>query len=243
MSQSPLIPRPAIASSSSSGIASSVRISRPYARDSWSSQTYVLFAARTRRGIHSRSVLNRSGSASAPTNDGRLDDGRPATAAAAAAEAQVQTAFLLGEQVFAGDEPRREGRPAGWCPTAPGRSAAGRPATSASGGRARAGGPAASRRRRRHRRGGAPSIPRVTAAYDFAAATGPGSTSGWSGWLAGFSAATSRRSSDSRRSGRSGSAPNSLATRFRTSSTLRRPSCSSSPASASPKTFGRTSCS
>ena len=45
-------------------------MSRPYQRDSWSSQTYVLLAMSTTRGIQAESLLKRSGSCSAPANDG-----------------------------------------------------------------------------------------------------------------------------------------------------------------------------
>ena len=45
-------------------------MSRPYARDSWSSQTWVLLAISTSRGIQAESLENRSGSASSPVRSG-----------------------------------------------------------------------------------------------------------------------------------------------------------------------------
>ena len=67
MSQRPVTPHRASVSSSSSGIASSVRMSRPYARDSWSSQTYVLLAMSTTRGIQAESDEKASGSSALPS--------------------------------------------------------------------------------------------------------------------------------------------------------------------------------
>ena len=64
------MPQRARRSSSSSGIASRVRISRWWRRDSWSSQTCVLLAMSTSRGIHAESLENRSGSASRPDRSG-----------------------------------------------------------------------------------------------------------------------------------------------------------------------------
>ena len=102
--------------------------------------------------------------------------------------------------------------PGGSRPTARERSGAGRPATWGSGGPAPGASPPATRRRRRRpsrrRRAGRrapPSPPRRPSP----AATGPGSTRGRSGVAAGFSAATSSSSSDSSRSVRAGSGPNS----------------------------------
>ncbi len=60
ISQSAVKPRRESRSSSSSGTWSSRRISRPYARESWSSQTSAFLAIMTVRGIQSASVLNAS---------------------------------------------------------------------------------------------------------------------------------------------------------------------------------------
>ena len=53
----------------------------PNWRDSWSSQTYVLLAMSTSRGIQAESTENRSGSSARPRNDGgctsRPSDGPP----------------------------------------------------------------------------------------------------------------------------------------------------------------------
>src|SRR5664280_1275908 len=70
ISQSPPNPQRASRSSSSSGISSSRPIGRPYAFDSWSSQTYVLLAMRTARGIHASSSEKRSGSTSSSPKSG-----------------------------------------------------------------------------------------------------------------------------------------------------------------------------
>ncbi len=67
MSHSPVTPHRASVSSSSSGMASNVRIWRPCARESWSSQTYVLLAIKTTRGIHAESEEKASGSSALPS--------------------------------------------------------------------------------------------------------------------------------------------------------------------------------
>gem|GEM_PF-6129900 len=64
ISHKPVMPASERASSSSSGISSSLRMERPYFRDSWSSQTEAFLAMRTREDIQSTSGLKFSGSGS-----------------------------------------------------------------------------------------------------------------------------------------------------------------------------------
>ena len=104
------MPQRARRSSSSSGIASSVRISRWYRRLSWSSQTCVLLAMSTSLGIHAESLENALGLRVEAREVRRLaaPAERAGAAVAPAAEPQVEAALLLGDDVERQQHPVEE---------------------------------------------------------------------------------------------------------------------------------------
>ena len=215
MSHRPVTPNRASRSSSSSGMASSDRISRPYHVESWSSHTWLDFAMSTRRGIHASSLEKRSGSS--PRAEKSLISGRPPASPKPPPNRwwSPRSSSLITSTVIRS------------CPSSPvsrsprsvpQRSRIQRNCPESEVGWARAGA-------RRSSTSVSPSSPRTGPSAASASsvamarsrasgATRPSSTSSRSGPRAGFSLVTRRSSSSSRRSGRSraSSSGNSAAT-------------------------------